>query len=235
MSDTQAPSKEKTYLSLEHGWICFRDEEEHLRYSLKLEQLQERGAQIELPQKLLPPWDSHSHEPKVIRGCIHGSDPITECQVCYPVEPALEQSSPWAREQYQKIQDFVIRRGLYRGQNDNKSHADIVLELAELGLPRAAPPPGREWQPIETAPKGIKVIAGYPNRLGKWRSVMACYYLPGTLACDDDSADDDGYAPAGWYEESETHDHIMRTDEPPTHWMPLTASPLTKCEGRSDG
>jgi hypothetical protein len=61
---TDSPtSKEKTYLSLEHGWICFRDEEEHLRYSLKLEQLQERGAQIELPQKLLPPWDSHSPEP----------------------------------------------------------------------------------------------------------------------------------------------------------------------------
>jgi hypothetical protein len=61
---------------------------------------------------------------------------------CSAPPPALEQSSPWAREQYQKIQDFVIRRGLYRGQNDNKSHADIVLELAELGLPRAAPPPG---------------------------------------------------------------------------------------------
>jgi hypothetical protein len=98
-----------------------------------------------------------------------------------------------------------------------------VCESCANPLPTQPPPV--EWQPIETAPKGVKLIAGYPNRLGKWRSVMACYYLPGTLACDDDSADESGYAPEGWYEESETHDHIMRTDEPPTHWMPLPKSP----------
>jgi thymidylate synthase (FAD) len=33
-------------------------------------------------------------------------------------------------QQYQKIQDFVIKNGLYRGQDKDKSHADIVLDLA---------------------------------------------------------------------------------------------------------
>jgi len=83
-----------------------------------------------------------------------------------------------------------------------------------------------DWQPIETAPKGRKIIAGYHNALGKWRSIMATYYPPGTLeageSCDD--SDEQGYAPEGWYEESETHDEIMPC-QTPTHWMPLSEPP----------
>ena len=78
------------------------------------------------------------------------------------------------------------------------------------------------WQPISSAPKGKKLIVGYLNRGGNWRSIMACYYLPQTLEAADDchyAVDEEGYAPEGWYEESETHESILPTDEPPTHWM----------------
>jgi hypothetical protein len=54
-----------------------------------------------------------------------------------PHEPG---DDSWPREQYQKIQDFVIGRGLFRGSPDDKSHADIVLELAERALNRPAEP-----------------------------------------------------------------------------------------------
>jgi hypothetical protein len=81
------------------------------------------------------------------------------------------------------------------------------------------------WQKIETAPKGKKLIAGYLNSLGNWRSIMACYYLPGTLPATDDWIADGEYAPEGWYEESESHETILKTDETPTHWMPLPPQP----------
>lgn len=78
------------------------------------------------------------------------------------------------------------------------------------------------WQPIETAPKNRKLIVGYHNKLGNWRTVIGRYYETGTLESDDDDfSPDDGYAPEGWYEESESHETILRTDEPPTHWQPL--------------
>jgi hypothetical protein len=80
------------------------------------------------------------------------------------------------------------------------------------------------WRPIETAPKGRKLIVGYYNRLGNWRSVMGCYYLPGTLDQDDPDSDDE-YAPEGWYEESDSLEQIARTESEPTHWLPLPAPP----------
>jgi len=84
-----------------------------------------------------------------------------------------------------------------------------------------------EWIPIETAPKGRKVIVGYPNCLGNWRTIIARYYPAGTLELEDGfgDLDYDGYAPEGWYEETETHETIRRTDEEPTHWMPLPEPP----------
>lgn len=87
-------------------------------------------------------------------------------------------------------------------------------------------PLAMRWRPIDTAPKGRAVLVGYRNRAGKWRTVKGCYYLPQTLQMEDDRDDleDDGYAPEGWYEESETHDAIFKTDEPPSHWMPLPAA-----------
>lgn len=83
------------------------------------------------------------------------------------------------------------------------------------------------WQLIETAPKGKKILAAYQNRYGKWRRIIARYYLPGTLVAgdDDETADENGYAKEGWYEESETHDFILPCDCPPTHWQELSAPP----------
>jgi len=80
-----------------------------------------------------------------------------------------------------------------------------------------------EWQPIDTAPKGMKVLAGYFNEAGKWRTVTATYYEDGTLDSHEDQHES-GYAPEGWYEESETHEEIMRMTTP-THWQPLPAPP----------
>lgn len=90
------------------------------------------------------------------------------------------------------------------------------------------------WQLIDTAPRGRKVIAGHFNGCGKWRSFMATYYNPGTLDASDDcqDADEDGCAPEGWYEESETHDDILPTN--PTHWMPLPSVPDGK-SGEENG
>ncbi len=79
-----------------------------------------------------------------------------------------------------------------------------------------------EWRPIETAPKGRKLIVGYRNCMGNWRTVMACYYPPDTLDSEDTKSE---FADEGWYEESETHEKIMRTDEEPSHWMPLPDEP----------
>lgn len=83
----------------------------------------------------------------------------------------------------------------------------------------------RGWQPIETSPKNTKVIAGYFNAANRWRSIMATYYAAGTLdagdSCDDPDAD--GYAPEGWYEESESYDELMPAK--PTHWRPMPEPP----------
>jgi hypothetical protein len=80
----------------------------------------------------------------------------------------------------------------------------------------------RQWRPIDTAPKGKKIIVGYRNRLGNWRSVIGRYYTPETLISDDEES---GFAEEGWYEESESQETILFTDEPPTHWLPLPADP----------
>ena len=83
-----------------------------------------------------------------------------------------------------------------------------------------------EWQPIETAPKNRKVLAAYQNTLGKWRIVTACYHTELDWSDDHDlSAEESEFAPAAWYEESDSADSIYPTSAPPTHWMPLPAPP----------
>jgi len=92
------------------------------------------------------------------------------------------------------------------------------------------------WRPISTAPKTRTVLVGYYNELGNWRTVKARYYPPGSLELDEnaidyDDPDDDGYAPEGWYEETETHDHVLRLEIEPTQWMPLPKPPKVQNDG----
>lgn len=83
-----------------------------------------------------------------------------------------------------------------------------------------------EWQPIKTAPRGLKVLVGYRNSHGHWRNITAMYYPKDTLPREDVNDDwEDEFAPAGWYETSETHEYIIQTEYPPTHWMPLPKPP----------
>lgn len=102
-------------------------------------------------------------------------------------------------------------------------------EWSALVAVLAQPVAAEGWQPIETAPKNIKLIAGYRNQLGKWRTVMACHYAAGTLEWHPDhdmyDNEDEEFAPEGWYEETETHEVVMPLSIDPTHWMPLPPPP----------
>jgi Lar family restriction alleviation protein len=81
-----------------------------------------------------------------------------------------------------------------------------------------------KWQPIESAPKNRKLIVGYFNGCGNWRSVMGKYYVEGELEQEDVDGDDE-VAPEGWYECSDTHETILLCYETPTHWQPLPEPP----------
>ena len=90
-----------------------------------------------------------------------------------------------------------------------------------------------QWQPIETAPKGRKLILGYKNGAGMWRTIIGKYVLPGTLELTEEAIDrlnlddgDDGtYAPEGWYETPDNAEFIDPTYETPIRWMPLPKEP----------
>lgn len=108
-------------------------------------------------------------------------------------------------------------------QMATKALRQIAAALRSPG-PLAGEP--SEWRPIEAAPKGRKLIAGYPNRLGKWRTVMACYYDDETLPMHDSYMGDKEFADAGWYEVCENDDEAIHlTETEPTHWMELPKAP----------
>lgn len=102
---------------------------------------------------------------------------------------------------------------------------DNAGELREQIASAIATERATQWQPIETAPKNRKLIVGYFNRLGNWRSVMGCYFTEGVLESD---TDESGFAPEGWYEDTEAYEYLMPMDHEPTRWMPLPASPKTQ-------
>lgn len=82
--------------------------------------------------------------------------------------------------------------------------------------------PEQQWQPISSAPKGEKLIVAYRNPLGKWRRVMATYWIEGTL---EGEIDDSGFAPEGWYEATEAYEYLMPLEEEPTLWTFPPAAP----------
>lgn len=43
----------------------------------------------------------------------------------------LHSADSWGKLQYSKIQDFVVKRGLWKGQDDTLSHADILIEYVK--------------------------------------------------------------------------------------------------------
>lgn len=126
-----------------------------------------------------------------------------------------------------------LRRLVFKWDDDpNFAISDIADALLSSNILRPMP----TWQPIETAPKGLKLLVGYANSLGNWRTVTATYYLPRTLEIDyaDYNADDeDGYAKEGWYDETETHDTVMPLEggQAPTHWQHLPPKPINPSTG----
>lgn len=83
------------------------------------------------------------------------------------------------------------------------------LVLCDPAAARQSDPPGlvANWRPIETAPKRTDVLAGWADRP---------HWLPQVLQQDD----------AGMWFNGEESDY-----RPPTHWMPLPASPQAETKG----
>jgi hypothetical protein len=91
-----------------------------------------------------------------------------------------------------------------------------------------------EWQPIETAPKGKKVIVfGEVPGMSHPQTVVARYWPRHTLPVAegfeeedwvDLSGDGDAYMPEDWYEETMGED-VPAVNLKPTHWMPLPSPP----------
>jgi hypothetical protein len=81
-----------------------------------------------------------------------------------------------------------------------------------------------EWQPIETAPKtGRTLLLGYPNSLGKWRTVRGQWMTQEYI---DQNWEDPDEAEAGWYETSvEADDAPSCWPITPTYWQPLPTPP----------
>lgn len=87
------------------------------------------------------------------------------------------------------------------------------------------------WQPIETAPKGIQVLIFYRNCHGKGRTIKAHYINKFTEESFEDFAEcnDNGdyFTPEGWYEDIDNWDEYshVKVNYYPTHWMSLPKPP----------
>lgn len=119
------------------------------------------------------------------------------------------------RDEAVRVLTYIARWG---GTTEREA---LTLAIEALSAPEG-------WRPIETAPRMRPVFVAYRNRLDKWRRVVAQFYEAQTLEIDEANYDyesDDGWAEPGWYELSETHGVINRTDAPPLLWHPLPAIP----------
>ena len=81
------------------------------------------------------------------------------------------------------------------------------------------------WMPISTAPQQVKLLVAYRPYRNPWVTTAA-YYAEKTLeAYDDYTGDDDGFVPAGWYEEGCEAETSWRLTKEPTHWRWVPRAP----------
>ena len=111
----------------------------------------------------------------------------------------------------------------------------IIAVLQSAAHPETpADAQGREWMPIETAPRdGTFIFVAHQNENGKWSRYIAFYAPERTLPLGEDNFidcdGDDEFAPAGFYTDTSDEERVTSCD--PTHWMPLPAAPQTAMEG----
>lgn len=166
------------------------------------------------------PTDAHKAvAEKIARFCFGEVDETDIAEITALLAADLPGGFVMTEEEHSKIE--FAGRFLRMGNGTATGPDQIIGDL--LAIITRATTPGSGWRDIATAPKGLKLIAGYWNELGKWRTITACYYESGTLESYNDTAED-GFASEGWYEESETHDEIMPCTTP-THWQPLPTPP----------
>lgn len=108
----------------------------------------------------------------------------------------------------QNIREALDSVILHDGCDYISCYLDVIHTVLESSL----------WNTdMESAPKdGRKVILGYRNSMGKWRSVMGRWLEDVELQTDFDMAE------PGFYETSENADeecNVWPID--PTHWKPL--------------
>lgn len=121
----------------------------------------------------------------------------------------------------------------------------IPMNVQQLMIDAGFKPPFTEpvkqeskWMPIETAPKGKKIIVSYKNACGKDRTVFAKYIEKFTeestcdTECETDYSEDDDtfYLKEGWVELIDNWDEFSSvyfdSANIPTHWMPLPLPPV---------
>lgn len=124
---------------------------------------------------------------------------------------------------------YVVNRDgmatLCKDADDAKSvAADSDAQWPHNGphvVARLSPVP--TWQPIETAPKRTRVVVGYRNSQGKWRTAMATYFT------EDDIAGWENDCSPGWYERSYAHEaeneYVYALEAEPRCWQSLPPEP----------
>lgn len=107
---------------------------------------------------------------------------------------------------------------------ENVNRLTRAVDAHKAGFAAKAADPVAAWLPIEGAPHGKNLLVGWRSAKGHWFTAICCFYEAGTLPLHDDAAEtEDGYAPAGWYEESTTAECILPPDGKPTHYLPFAA------------